>query len=116
MPTRLLPSTAAAARLGIKRATLYAYVSRGLIAAHQLPHRRGSWFDPVDLDALMRRARDPEERRPDPHIASAITLIERGRYWYRGHPPELLVRTAPYEAIAELLWTGALASARPEWQ
>jgi hypothetical protein len=49
----------------IKRATLYAYVSRGLLTAHTRRGHRGSWFDPLELDALVRRARGPAERLPD---------------------------------------------------
>src|SRR5262245_44979582 len=102
---RFLSSTAAAARVGIKRATLYAYVSRGLLSAHTLAGQRGSWFDPVELDRLARRARGPAERPPDLRITSAITLIERGRYWYRGVDPEALASNHSFEAVAELLWT-----------
>jgi len=106
MSARFLSSTAAAARVGIKRATLYAYVSRGLLSAHTLAGQRGSWFDPVELDRLARRARGPAERPPDLRITSAITLIERGRYWYRGVDPEALASNHSFEAVAELLWTG----------
>jgi citrate synthase len=106
MERRLVAAAEAAGRLGIKRATLYAYVSRGLLTAHTRAGRRGSWFDPVQLDALMRRARGPAERRPDLRITSAITLIEHGRYWYRGRAPAELAATRSYEAVAEWLWTG----------
>lgn len=106
MATRLLPAAAAAMRLGIKPATLYAYVSRGRLTAFSRPDRRGSWFDPEQLDALVRRARDPAERRPDLRIASAITLIERGHYWYRGVDPAVLAHRLSFERVAEFLWTG----------
>ncbi len=115
MATRLVSASAAATRIGIKRTTLYAYVSRGFLTAHTLPDTRGSWFDPVELDALVRRARGPAERRPDIRIKSSITLIERGRYFYRGVPPESLAGTRSYEAVAEWLWTGRGVSAVPMW-
>lgn len=104
--TRLLSAAAAATRLGIKPATLYAYVSRGRLTAFTRPDRRGSWFDPEQLEALARRARDPAERRPDVRIASAITLIERGGYWYRGLDPAALGNRLSFEQVAECLWTG----------
>lgn len=107
MTTRFLPAARAAARLGIQRASLYAYVSRGRLHVHHVPGRRGSWFDPMELDALARRARGPEERIPELRIASAITLIERGHYWYRGRDVATLVRTGTFESVAEWLWTGA---------
>ncbi|MEQ1760530.1 MAG: citrate/2-methylcitrate synthase [Vicinamibacterales bacterium] len=115
METRLVSAAAAAGRIGIKRATLYAYVSRGFLTAHALPGRRGSWFDPVELDALVRRARVPAERQPDLRIKSAITLIERGRYFYRGLAPASLAQTRSYEDVAEWLWLGQESTARPEW-
>lgn len=112
----LLPSAAAAARLGVKRATLYAYVSRGLLRAHTLPGRRGSWFDPVQLDALGTHARDPGERRPDLRITSRLTLVERGQYWYRGRVPATLAETWPFEQVAEFLWNGASTGVHPAWR
>ncbi|MEP7118033.1 MAG: citrate/2-methylcitrate synthase [Acidobacteriota bacterium] len=115
MDSHLLPAPAAAARIGVKRATLYAYVSRGLLTAFTLPGRRGSWFDPVQLDALIRTARKPEERRTDLRIASAITLIEHGRYWYRGRVPEALAAAHRYEAVTEFLWTGVVPERPPIW-
>lgn len=115
MDTHLLPAAAAAARVGVKRATLYAYVSRGLLTAFTLPGRRGSWFDPVQLDGLTRTARKPEERRPDLRVASSITLIERGQYWYRGQRPAVLAAAQPYESVAEFLWTGELPASPPQW-
>ncbi|MEZ5315904.1 MAG: citrate/2-methylcitrate synthase [Vicinamibacterales bacterium] len=115
MESHLLPAAAAATRLGIKRTTLYAYVSRGLVTAYSLPGRRGSWFDPIQLDALTRRARDPVERRPDLRMTSAITLIEGGRYWYRGRAPEDLAATRTWEAVAEFLWTGDDTTDPPAW-
>jgi citrate synthase len=115
MSDRFLPSAAAAARIGVKRATLYAYVSRGLLRAQTLAGHRGSWFDPVELDRLARRARGPAERPPDLRITSAITLIERGRYWYRGIAPEALAARHSFEGVAELLWTGDDLQAPVRW-
>lgn len=111
-----LPARAAAARLGVKPATLYAYVSRGRLRAFTLPGRRGSWFDPVQLDAITVRARRPSERRPDLRIVSALTLIDRGAYWYRGRRPQDLARTLAFEQVAEYLWNGAATGAHPPWR
>jgi len=106
MNDHLLSAAAAATRLGVKRATLYAYVSRGLLHVHTRAGHRGSWFDPVEVDALVRRARGPADRRPELSISSAVTLIEAGSYWYRGLEPAHLARECSYESVAELLWTG----------
>ncbi|MGE3189650.1 MAG: citrate/2-methylcitrate synthase, partial [Vicinamibacterales bacterium] len=106
MDDHLLPARAAAARLGVKPATLYAYVSRGRLEARTRPGHRGSWFDPVELDAVAGRSRAPAERRPDLRVTSAITRIDGGRYWYRGVSPDALAASRSFEAVVEWLWTG----------
>ena len=116
MDGHLLSVSAAATRMGVKRETLYAYVSRGLLTAHKRGNLRGSWFDPVELDARVRRARGPVDRRPEVRITSAITLIEAGQYWYRGRAPAQLAATRSYEAVAELLWTGRDDATPPAWR
>src|SRR4051812_4692458 len=47
----------AAARLGVKPETLYAYVSRGLLGSRRAAGGRGSTFDPVEVAALAARGR-----------------------------------------------------------
>lgn len=106
MSAHYLSTAAAAARLGVTRDTLYAYVSRGRLRAHRRAGHRGSWFDPVEVDGLVRTARAPAERRPEMRLRSAVTLIEHGRYWYRGYDPSALARSCRFESVAELLWTG----------
>ncbi|MFN0026818.1 MAG: citrate synthase [Acidimicrobiales bacterium] len=114
--SNLISAAEAATRLGVKRDTLYAYVSRGQIVAHQLPGRRGSFFEPEAIDRLVSRSRLPQTRRPDARITSAITLIEHGSYWYRGHDPAALARSSTFEQVAELLWVDADPSlATPPW-
>lgn len=49
-----LSTAQAAARLGIKPATLYAYVSRGLITSERALDAAGSTFDPLDVESLAR--------------------------------------------------------------
>ncbi|MCW1843080.1 citrate synthase family protein [Prosthecomicrobium hirschii] len=113
-----LDAEAAAARLGVSRATLYAYVSRGLVRTagpaegpdHD-PRRR--LYNAHDIEALVRRK--AVGRRPDtvaataldwglPVLASAITEIEGGRLSYRGHDAARWAETASLEDTARLLW------------
>src|SRR5262249_61860100 len=53
----LLRTREAAAVLGVKPESLYAYVSRGLLERHRVPGDRGSWFDPGEVDRLASRGR-----------------------------------------------------------
>ena len=53
----MLQSEEAARRLGVKVSTLYAYVSRGLLASHPEPDGRRSLFALADIEQLARRRR-----------------------------------------------------------
>ena len=116
----------AAALLGVTRATLYAYVSRGYVRSQATagPSRaRGYARD--DLDRLRRRTqgrRDPDAVAAGalqwgvPVLESAITLIDGQRLFYRGHDVLALARSRSVEEVAALIWLGrfdAAAAAPP---
>ncbi|HUP23241.1 MAG TPA: citrate/2-methylcitrate synthase [Thermoanaerobaculia bacterium] len=113
-----LPSSAACERLGVKPATLYAYVSRGLVHSRRGADGRSRLYSAEDLDRLLLRAerrRDPEEQVRGaldwggPVLDSELTLIEDGRYYYRGRDATGLATSSRIEEVAALLWLG-----RPE--
>jgi citrate synthase len=109
-----LTAREAADELGISPATLYAYVSRGLI--HSEPGPSGSRqrrYRRADVEALKERQaqrRDPARSAETalswgtPVLESAITLIEGGRLYYRGHDALALARSARFENVVDLLW------------
>ena len=107
--TEFLTAAEAARRLGVKPATLYAYVSRGLLRRDKAADGRGSLFDPDEVEQLARRGRP---RRPagvaDITVESAITQIAAGRLRYRGLDAAGLAASRSFEDVAELLWTGEL--------
>lgn len=107
--------------LGVSRATLYAYVSRGRVRSEAVPggHRR-SRYSRDDLDRLVARSR--ERRNPEkaaeqalqwglPILESKITLIADERLYYRGRDASRLARSSSLAEVAALLWTGAADSA-----
>ena len=111
--TGFLSAVEAAARLGVTRATLYAYVSRGLIRACEAddPRRRLYAADAVERLAVeRRRGRRPKEIAKAaldfgaPVLESTITLIRDGRLWHRGVDAVALAETAELEDVAALLW------------
>jgi citrate synthase len=114
----------AAGRLGVSRATLYAYVSRGHIRSQPTsgPSRtRG--YAREDVERLHQRAesrRDPEKaaagalRWGVPVLESAITLIDGSRVYYRGHDAVALARTASVEDVAALIWGARGACTNPQ--
>jgi citrate synthase len=107
--TDWLTTEAAARRLGVKRATLYAYVSRGVLVRKRAPDGRGSLFDAAEIDKLAGHGRP---RLPAGGagliIESAITEITGGQLRYRGHDVTTLAVTRGFEDVAQLLWTGEL--------
>lgn len=116
--TRFVGSREAAELLGVSKPTLYAYVSRGLIARRAAADGRTSLYAADDLERLAARARRRgrgERATIDVQIASGITQLEEGSVRYRGHDAVALARTHRFEQVAELLWTGALPGALPRW-
>jgi citrate synthase len=107
--TNLVSAADAARRLGVKPATLYAYVSRGTLSRRRSADGRTSLFDAAEIEILARRGRP---RRPagviDITVESQITEITQDGLRYRGHDVIGLARTRSFEDVAELLWTGTL--------
>lgn len=115
--TRFVGAAEAARHLGVQRATLYAYVSRGLVERRLAVDGRTSLYSVDDLDALARRGRTRTAGpRPslDVHIATAITTLDESGPRYRNRDVATLSASATFEQTAELLWTGSLPD-RVEW-
>lgn len=106
-----LSADEAADYLGVSTRTLYAYVSRGLLVSEPGTGRERRY--PLwSLDEL--KARRAERREPaaaalrwgTPVLESSLTLIDRGRLFYRGRDSIELSREATFEEVAALLWSG----------
>src|SRR5260370_7118123 len=109
----MLTAGEAAERVGISVATLYAYVSRGLIR---------SFPDPKNPRGRLYSEEDVERRRPEkaaeralhlggPVLESAITLISGDHLYYRGQDVADLARTHSVEDVASLIWMGTISPA-----
>jgi citrate synthase len=113
----LLTAAEAARRLGVKPATLYAYVSRGLLGRDKAADGRASLFHADEVERLARRGRP---RRPagvaDITVESAITEITGDSLRFRGLDATRLAVSRTFEEVAELLWTGEFRSPREPWQ
>ena len=112
-----LTAAEAARRLGVKPATLYAYVSRGVLSRVRAPDGRTSLFGAEEVERLARRGRP---RRPagvaDITVESAITEITGDRLRFRGLDVTRLAVSRTFEEVAELLWTGEFRSAPEPWR
>jgi citrate synthase len=109
----------AAERLGVKPATLYAYVSRGLLRPRRGDDGRSSLFDPAEIEHLTDKGRPRRAAGTgDFVIESALTEVSDGRLRYRGMEVTKLALWRPFEEVAGWLWTGSLgkAGAAEPWQ
>ena len=112
--TQYISAKEACERLGVKEATLYAYVSRGLIRSEEgggTSRKRRYLAEDVDkLVGRKEQRRDPAKVVEDalhwgvPLLDSAITLIADGRLYFRGQDAADLARSQPLESVAALLW------------
>jgi len=117
---RWMTAGEAARRLGVSRATVYAYVSRGLIHSQPLAGSvRAHAYAREDVERLERRTaarRDPAAAAAHalewggPVLESAITFIDGRALYYRGHDAVRLARTASVADVASLIWTGAFGA------
>ncbi len=102
---RKLTAAEAAARLGVKRQTLYAYVSRGLLDRTMSLDGKTSLFDPADIDALRSRRHRKVPGEVGTVIASSITTVTDQGHTYRGVDAVSLVEDGTsFESVADLLW------------
>ncbi|MYT20575.1 helix-turn-helix domain-containing protein, partial [Streptomyces sp. SID7760] len=107
---RRISTRQAAELLGVKPATVYAYVSRGQLTSRRDPVGRGSSFDAREVEALALRSRREAAAPPGAELSvrTSLTLIEPDRYYFRGVDAVHLASRYRYEEVAEWLWTGTL--------
>jgi citrate synthase len=103
----------AAALLGVKTATLYAYASRGWLRSRASPGTRSKHYDRADVLRLKERAAARHGRTAvakdaldfgAPVVSTSITAITDDGPRYRGHDPRDLLRSnEPFATCAALL-------------
>ncbi len=125
----MLTAGEAAAQLGVKLGTLYAYVSRGWLKSYRRKVGRQALYRRADIEALRGviapergvRARSLPDASSWVTVAqppsdgsstgvivaeSAVSSIIEGKLAYRGYPIEELVEHASFEEVCLLLWSG----------
>jgi citrate synthase len=118
-----LTSQEAAAELGVSRATLYSYVSRGLVRSEGLGDKpRQRRYRAEDIRGLKQRKelrRNPGKTAEQalrwgvPVLESGLTLISNGQLYYRGKDALDLALNSDLESVASLLWRGTIETALP---
>lgn len=114
MKSRYLTAQQAADLLDVTPATLYAYVSRGLIRSEAVEgDSRARRYAAEDVQRLLDRK--AERQNPArvaeaalnwgmPVLDSALTFIAEGRLAYRGYDAVVLAQTRTFEQVTALLW------------
>jgi citrate synthase len=131
MPNDLLGSAEAAEFLGVTRATLYSYVSRGMVASVSAgPGERKRFYRRADLLSLKHRSnfrKDPDVAAAGvidfgtPILTTAISQITAEDHLYRGRSSRELSAKYSFEQVAQFLWTGEvegddLRPPLPDWR
>ncbi len=109
--TEWIGAAEAARRLGIKQASLYAYVSRGLLTRRRDADGRVSMFDADQVEELARKGRPRRPALAGPVelvIETAVTEISDGTLRFRGLDATQLAVRRSFEDVAVFLWTGSL--------
>jgi citrate synthase len=111
--------------LDVRQQTLYAYVSRGCIRSIPQPGKKDHLYLREDLERMLTRSRARSGHGAvaaaamnlgEPIVPTSITEITPAGPRYRGQLAVDLARSqAPFEAVAELLWTGAWNEATQPW-
>lgn len=96
----------AADLLGVRTATVYAYVSRGILAPVPGGSRAGgSRFARAEVSRLVQSRRRSRAGTFEVAVETAITRIDpAGRLFYRGIDATELAATRSFEQVAEILW------------
>jgi citrate synthase len=124
-PEGYLAAQRAAALLGVKLPTLYAYASRGLVRSVPGAGPKARWYARSDLERLRARSGARAGHGPvaagalrwgEPVLDSAVSSIDGDGPRYRGLLATDLARERrPFEEVAELLWTGHRPESCPIW-
>ncbi|MBN8550963.1 MAG: citrate synthase, partial [Deltaproteobacteria bacterium] len=125
MSSEYLTVQEALEKLRVKPASLYSYVSRGLVRRLKQKGQRQSFYSKIDVERLVARRNARRGHKAvagaallwgDPILETAISWIDEQGPHYRGHSLEsLLASQHPFENVAELLWTGILPTSSVRW-
>jgi citrate synthase len=123
-PLPRLTAAQAAARLGVKPQTLYAYVSRGLLGRER--GARGSTFDAWEVEAFAAARRPSASAAPSDDaggiaqgsplmvLDTDIAAVDDGELLLRGLPASGLAREHAFETVTRWLWRPAFDTPAPD--
>ncbi len=112
---KYVSSTKAEELLGVKRSSLYSYVSRNKIKTKIDPkNKKKRLYSYEDIITLLERKNSFGAEKVaqnslmwgEPVLESSITLINNNMLYYRGLSMTKLVKSYTFEQVASLIWTG----------
>jgi citrate synthase len=101
-----ITTTQAAQRLGVKRATLYSYVSRGVLRSERRPGQQESLFDRAQVEAMASASRRPGTTQPllrFRSVATAVSGLRDGALYVRDAALARLAAEGDLEAAVRLV-------------
>ncbi|GAB3297472.1 helix-turn-helix domain-containing protein [Epidermidibacterium keratini] len=97
----------AARRLGLRRETLYAYVSRGILTSRRQPGQQESLFSRAEIDNLAATKRGSRRAGPDllrfRAVATAVSSMDEDTLQIRGVPVHRLAGRLSFEQAAQFV-------------
>ncbi len=91
--------------LGVKRETVYAYVSRGILHRVLAMDGRTSLFDRAEVEELRRGRRPDRDGEMRTVLATRLTRVSDKGLWIRGHDLiDMVGRGAGFSDVTDLLW------------
>lgn len=113
-----IPTSEAAARLGVKRGTLYSYVSRGVLTSKRMPGQEESLFDRTQVDSLA--AAKGDGRRSGDRllkfraVATGVSAIHDDHLYLRGRDIEELCAEMDFSEAAAMVLGATRAIESPD--
>jgi citrate synthase len=110
-----LSASEAAAFLGVAKASLYSYVSRGLVRSQPGADSRARTYNRLDLEQLQARKRIRNRPQAEvtaalhwgaPLLDSSLTLITKDGLYYRGSSALELALNRSFWEVARWFWSG----------
>lgn len=105
-----LTADEAAARLGVAKSTIYAYVSRGLIRSEAGEGRQRKYVE-QDVQQLANGSARSSRRKKGERtlsVATSLSTVRNGKLVYRGRDACRLARSHSARTVTHFLWTGTL--------
>src|SRR5215475_13726101 len=101
VPTEWITAAEAAQRLGVKQASLYSYVSRGVLSRRKAEGSRLSLFSAREIESLARKGRPRRSQgATELVIETQVTEITGSQLRYRGYDAIELARDHDFEEVA----------------